>query len=169
MRLWPAFEVRQKKLPILFCWIKNNLLDFMFRCCHRFGSYVPPSENCQIFSQSCWAIYVFKCLQRISRHERVEVVDSVIFSQLIVNFEVHLEKVLKQLTLLRFPVKRGHRCGGRFWQFGSSFGILTKVCRFVVVCQLVKGPKNVVCFDLRNDILTAKLRLTGRVVLFLLC
>ena len=30
-------------------------------------------------------------------HERVEVVDSVLFSQLIMNFETRLEKIFKQL------------------------------------------------------------------------
>ena len=40
----------------------------------------------------------------------MEVIDSVIFGPLIVNFEARLEKVFKQLKFLRFPVKRGHRC-----------------------------------------------------------
>ena len=40
----------------------------------------------------------------------MELVDSVLFSQLIMNFETRLEKVFKQLELFRSPVERGHRC-----------------------------------------------------------
>ena len=40
----------------------------------------------------------------------MEVVDSVIFSQLIMDFEARLEKIFKQLEVFRFPVERGHRC-----------------------------------------------------------
>ena len=39
----------------------------------------------------------------------MEVVDSVIFSQLIMNFEARLEKIFEQLKLLRFPVELSHR------------------------------------------------------------
>ena len=40
-------------------------------------------------------------------HEGVEVVDSVIFNQLVVIFEVYLEKVFKQLIFSDFPVNVG--------------------------------------------------------------
>ena len=40
----------------------------------------------------------------------MEVVDSVILSQLIMNFEARFEEIFKQLKILRFPVERGHHC-----------------------------------------------------------
>ena len=38
----------------------------------------------------------------------MEVVDSVLLGQLIMNFEARLEKIFKQLELCRSPVKRGN-------------------------------------------------------------
>ena len=75
--------------------------------------YVFPIENCQNYPQFLlgWAVKVFECLQGIFFHKRLAKVDSVIFTQLFVDFRVCLEKVFKQLKLLRFPVKRGHRGG----------------------------------------------------------
>ena len=58
------------------------------------------------------------------------------------NFEARLEKALKQLNLLRIPVKRGHRCGERFWQFRKSVNIVMKNCRIVFVGQLLNGQQN---------------------------
>ena len=84
------------------------------------------------------------------------------------NFKARLQKILKQLKLLRFRVERGHRCRERLWQFENSFDIFFEICRIVVVCQLLKDQRNLVCFDRRRGIRTAKLRLTGRTVLFLL-
>ena len=43
-------------------------------------------------------------------HERMEVVDSVLFSQLIMDSEARLQKIFKQLELFGLPVERGHRC-----------------------------------------------------------
>ena len=40
----------------------------------------------------------------------MEVVDSVLFSPLIMDFEARLKKIMKQLELFRFPVERGQRC-----------------------------------------------------------
>ena len=76
-------------------------------------------EKCQNLSQilSGSVIIVFECLQRISLYERVEVVDSVNFNQLVLNFEDCLENIIKQLKLLWFPVKRGHWSGS---DFGNS-------------------------------------------------
>ena len=70
-------------------------------------------ENCRKFSKilSSWAVYVFFCLQRVSIHERVEVVDADFVNQLVGYFETCLEKVFKQLKLLAFPVRRGHCFG----------------------------------------------------------
>ena len=98
----------------------------------------------------------------------MEVVDSVIFSQLIMSFETRLEQIFKPLKLLRFPVERGNRCRERLWQIGSSVDIDMELSRIVVVCQLLKGQQNLVCFDRRRGILTAELRLTGMAALFLL-
>ena len=98
----------------------------------------------------------------------MEVVYSVILSQLIVSFEACFEKIFKQLKLFRFSVERGHWCSGRLWQFGKIVDIIMNVCRLVVVCQLLKGQQNLVCFDRRKPILTAEGRLTGRAVFFLL-
>ena len=83
-------------------------------------------------------------------------------------FEVRLENVLEKLKLLRFPVRRWHRCGERFWQLGKSLDIVLKNCRIVVVCQLLKGQQNLVCVDRSRGILTAELQLTGTAVLILL-
>ena len=84
------------------------------------------------------------------------------------NSEARLEKIFKQLKLLRFSVKRGHRLGEWFWQFGNSVDIIMTVCRIVVVCQMLKAQQNLVCFDRRRGFPTTKLRLTGRATLFLL-
>ena len=99
---------------------------------------------------------------------RVEVVDSVIFSQLVMNFEARLEKLLKQPKLLRFPVERRHRCRGRPWQFRIAVDIVMEICRIVVICQLLTGQQGLVCFNRRRGILAAELRLAGRAVPFLL-
>ena len=40
-----------------------------------------------------------------------ELIDSVIFGQLIMDFELCLKEVFKELKFLSFPVKREHRCG----------------------------------------------------------
>ena len=98
----------------------------------------------------------------------MQVIDSVFFSMLIVFFEARLEKIFKQLKFLRFPVKCGHRCGKWLWQFGNSVDVIMKVRRIAVICQLLEGQQNLVCFDRRRGILAAELRLTGRTVLFLL-
>ena len=93
--------------------MEEKFLEFMFRCCNRLGFYVLPSENGKLadFFQilSGWAIKVFKCLYRFSPHDRVQVVDSVIFSQLIVKFEARLENIFEQLKHFTFPIKREHR------------------------------------------------------------
>ena len=96
------------------------------------------------------------------------VVDSVTITQLFMYFEAQLEKIFKQLELLRFFVKCWPCCGERFWQFGNSVDIVMEICRIVVVRQLLKGQQNLVCCNRRRDIFTVELRLTGRVVLFLL-
>ena len=96
----------------------------------------------------------------------MEVVDSVLFSQLIMDFEARLEKIFKQLELFRFFVERGHRCRKRLWQFGKSPNIVMEICRIVVVCQLLKGHQNLVLFNRRMSVFAVELRLTGRVVLF---
>ena len=40
----------------------------------------------------------------------MEVVDSVLLGQLIMDFEARLEQIFKQLELLRLAFKRWHRC-----------------------------------------------------------
>ena len=83
-------------------------------------------------------------------------------------FEARLEKIFKHLKLLRFPVKRGHRCGESLWQFANSVDAILKVCRIIVICQLLKGQQSLICFDCRRGNLTAVLPLTGKTALFLL-
>ena len=56
-------------------------------------------------------------------HERMEVVDSVLLSQLIMYLEARLEKIFKQLEIFRFPVERGRRCRERLWQLVNSVNI----------------------------------------------
>ena len=67
----------------------------------------------------------------------MEVVESVIFSRLVVNLAARSENALKQSGLLRFPVKCGHRSGERLWQLGSSDNIVMKICRVGAVCQML--------------------------------
>ena len=125
------------------CWVEDKFLEFVFHRRNRFRFYVLPMQKCQNFSQilSGWAINVFKCLQRITSYQRVEVIDSVIFSQLVVDFEACLEKIINQLRLLLFPVKRGHCSGKWLWQLGNSVNVASKVCIIAIVCQLLKGQK----------------------------
>ena len=82
-------------------------------------------------------------------------------------FEARL-KIFKLLKLRKYPVERWHCCSEWLWQFGNSVNNVMEFCKTLVVCQLVKGHQNLVCFDRRRGILTAELRLTGRVVVFLL-
>ena len=98
----------------------------------------------------------------------MEVVDSVLLGQLIMNFETRLEKIFKQLELFRFPVERGHRCRKGLRQFGNSVNIVMQFCRIVVVCQLLKRQKNLVCLNCSRGVFTAVLWLTCRTVPFLL-
>ena len=98
----------------------------------------------------------------------MEVIDSVHFSQLIMDFEARLEKIFRQLQLFRFPVEGGHRCRERLCRFGNSVHVVMGICRIVVVCQLLKSQQILVCFNRRKGIFTVDLRLTGRAVLFLL-
>ena len=97
----------------------------------------------------------------------MEVVDSVLFSQLNMDFEARSKKIFKPLQLFKFPVELGHHCQEWLWQFGSFVNIVMEICRIVVVCQL-KGQQTLVCFNHRRSILTAELRLAGGVVPFLL-
>ena len=90
----------------------------------------------------------------------MEVVDSVIFSQLNANFETRLEKIFKQLNLLRFPVERGHRCRELLWQFEKSVVIVMQSWRIVVDCQLLKGQQDLACSNRRRCICTVEVRLT---------
>ena len=119
--------------------------EFLLRCCHLLWFYVFPSKICQLLSQivSSWALNVFECLYCISLHERMDVVDAVPFSPLILDFEARLEKISKQLKLRRFPFERGHRCRERFWQFGFSVHLGMEVCRIVVICQLLKRQQKI--------------------------
>ena len=71
----------------------------------------------------------------------MEVVDSVIFSQLILNFEARLKKIFKQLKLLRFLVKRGHRCAKWLWQLGNSVDVTMKVCSIVIFANCWRANK----------------------------
>ena len=63
----------------------------------------------------------------------MEVVNSVLYSQLNMNFETRLEQIFKQLELFRFPVERGHRCRERLLQFGNSVNVVVETCRIVVI------------------------------------
>ena len=64
----------------------------------------------------------------------MEVANSVLLSQLIMNFETRLEQIFKQLKLFRLPVERGHRCRKRLCQFRNSVNVVVEICRFVVIC-----------------------------------
>ena len=170
MRLWPVFEVHQENLLTFDLLGWKKFLEFVFRCRHWLGFYIFLSENCQNFSQILpgWANNIFKCLYHISPHERMEVIDSVIFSQLIMNFKTRLEQILKQLKLFRLPVERGHRCRKWLWHYGNSVDFIMKIRRIVAVFQLRKRQQNLTCFDRRRGVLAAELRLTGRTVFLLL-
>ena len=154
----------------MVCWVDEKILEFMFCFRHWLGFYIFPSKYCQNFSQilSGRSINVFKCLQCICSHKRMEVVDSVLLCQLIVNFETRLEQIFKELELFRFPVKRRHRCRKWLCQFGNPINFVMELCRIVVVCQLLKCQQNLVGLIRRRGVSAAKLRLTCRAVLFLL-
>ena len=79
----------------------------------------------------------------------MEVTDSVIFGQLIVNFEARLEKLFKQLKFLRFPVKREHRCSEGFRHFRDFTDVVVESGCIGVRRQLLKGQQNLVCFNCR--------------------
>ena len=128
MRLWPVFEVHQENLLTsdLLGWRPVSWICVLLS--PSIGVLRISFENCQNFSQilSGWANNVFKSLYGISPHERMEVVDSALFSQLVMNFEAGLEKIFKQLELFRFPVKRGKRCREWLWQFLKLLILLWK-------------------------------------------
>ena len=58
----------------------------------------------------------------------MEVVDSILLSQLIIDFEAGLEEIFEQFEFFRFPVEREHRCRKSFWQFGNSVDIFMEIC-----------------------------------------
>ena len=132
-----------------------------------------------IFSNLCYAVAIdggFKYfLQKTARiPPRFSRVEPLMFSndislspflrewkKLILSFSVSWlwilrlvwKKIFEELKLCRFPVKRGHRCRERFGQFGKSVDIVMEICRIFVVCQLLKGQQNLVCFNRRRGIL----------------
>ena len=95
----------------------------------------------------------------------MEVVDSVIFSQLIVQFKARLEKITKDIKRLRFSVKCWHRYWKRLWQLGNAVDIVMKIYGIVVVYQLMKDQQKMVYSKYCSGILTAKMLLTGKAVL----
>ena len=92
-----------------------------------------------------------------------ESVDFVVVSQLVFDFEVFLEKVLKQLNFYGFPIRRGHCCDLLIWQLEKSVNVAIKVCRIAFACQLLNGQQNLVCLDCGKGVFTVDLRLTRRV------
>ena len=64
----------------------------------------------------------------------MELFNSVLLSELIMNFETRLEQIFKQLELFRLPVERGHRCRQRLSQFGNPVYVVVESCRIVVIC-----------------------------------
>ena len=86
-----------------------------------------------------WALTVLKCLQRIFPHEKVDVIDSFILSQRVVDFEAPLEKVFKRLKHLRVPAKRGYPSVKRSWHWGKPVEFGVKDCRVADNCQLLKN------------------------------
>ena len=89
-------------------------------------------------------------------------------SHLVLNFEACLEKIFKQLRLLRFPVKCWHRCVvvSDFGNLETLLILFWKISE-LLVCQLLKGQQQFVCFDRRRGVLSAELRLTDRAVFLL--
>ena len=122
---------------LLICWDEKQILEFMYRRCHWLGFNVLLTENWLILSG--WASNDFESPQRIYLEERVEVVEYVIFSQLVLIPEARLEKVLRQLILLRFPSNVGIAVVGNFsnlanlWMFSLKFAelLLFANCRSV--------------------------------------
>ena len=121
---------------------------------------------CQILS--AWAVDNFQRLQRITTHERVEVVCYVFFRQLVVNLQICLEQIFKQLEFLYFSIKCGHCTCEGFGKFRVSTDVVVEFGGITVRRQLVKGQQNLVCFNCRRGVLTAKLLLTrgARLILF---
>ena len=87
---------------------------------------------------------------------------------MIVVFQTRLEQIFEQPEFLWFCVKRRHRPFERFRQFRDSAIIVIEIGWIGVPCQLLKKQQNLVCFNCRRSILTAKLRLTwgARLLLF---
>ena len=83
---------------------------------------------------------------------------SAVLSHLDVHFQIYLENVFKQVKLLCFPFKRGDQW---VWQLGNLANAAIEVCRNAIVCQLLKGQQNWICFDRRTGVVfTAEIRPT---------
>ena len=84
------------------------------------------------------------------------------------DFQTCLEQIFKQSKFLWFSIKCGHcRCEG-FRQFRNSTDFVVEIGWVTVCPQLLKGQQNLVCFNCRMRLLTAKLWLTCGASLLLL-
>ena len=142
----------------------------MFFCNHWLEFYLFSTEHSQDLCQilCAGAADVFEHLQVTTSHERVEIVYSVFFPGLVVNFQTFLEQLFGQFGLFWFPIKNRHCCFEGLVQCGYSVDVVVEIGRITVTCQLLKSQQNQVCFNCLSGILNSKLWLTcgAHVLLF---
>ena len=103
---------------------------------------------------------IFKRLQRITKHKRAEVIYLVICCELPVSVWTCFEETFKHFKFLWLPTDCRQCCCERFWQFRNSDIVKVEVRRIAAARQLLKGQQNLVCFNCRRGVLTAKMWLT---------
>ena len=152
---------------VYYYWGEDKILEFVFRRCQCLRFYVFPTKSAKISLElNSWCIQI--SVADFSPYGRVEIVDFVIFIQLVVDFQTRLEKIIKQLKLLRFPVKRGYRCDWWLWQLEYLVNTVLKTCTVAVICQLLKSEQKLVCFNRRSRVFTAEFQFICRTIFFCL-
>ena len=109
----------------------------MFRCSPWLRFHIFSTDHSQNFSLilAVSAGDVFECFQRITAHERVEVVYFGFFCKLIVDFQTCWEQIFNQFVFLWFPVKGGDcRCEG-FGQFRVSADVVVELAELLFVAN----------------------------------
>ena len=98
----------------------------------------------------------------------MEKVYLVFLYQLVVGFQTCVEQIFKQFDFLWFFIECGHCSCEGFKQFWDSIDVVVEIGWITVRRQLLKGQQNLVCFNSRKGVFTAKLWLTcgARLLLF---
>ena len=84
------------------------------------------------------------------------------------NFQTCLEQILKQFEFLWFSIDFGQCCCEEFGKFRGSVDFVVEIGWVSVRRQVLKGQQNLVCFNCRMGVPTAKLWMTcgARLLLF---